>query len=672
MNTESSFIKVDLGCGLRKQEGFIGVDRFPMPDVDIIADIDQRLPFEDNSVDLLFSSHSLEHVHDLMSTMREIYRVCKHGAQVCIVAPYYEQKLNIANPYHLGVFNEHTPRFWTHYSETPVSPEDYPDPVQRPWGLSKSDNSDPGLDIRLVNMEFFYFPRYRHLPIEQKRTLRNERLDVCEQIMYQLIVWKGDEGFPEDGYANHLEEFVPYEPHYIRQLKMQEREELINKHNQERTRLVQQIAEMQKQLPQHEPIQPLLRDERRINELIDDRERVERALHDARSENHQLRIQVTGLFERLEILNSQFHSTSTQLVKVQTDAIDAGNSVITLAIENQELRNKLEATVHAQLDEVQSEVVNSGNAISGLTSEIQQLRDSVESNANALLARRSEVYETERTLIEISNENRELRTRLEVAAKVNAKVALLKAELEAADGVIGWFRAKEASWDGEISHLQAELNKAQQAHSSLQEEALRLNGELHHAQQVSNNHRDEARQVVQSLYRELMDYRTSRSIRIASSLKRNDALWNAVSPAFELVKAYTASHLRKMSKARLILGDDLCTIPYREYQMPLALNSLSSVTLAICPLLKATQGVVGIEVVSSNQEVIAQSVQPLVTINPDVPTHFSIAAPIASLGKNWFLRVFVKDADIPVSIYEQVHYSITKQNIKYLPFALLQ
>ena len=35
------------------------------------------------------------------------------GAQVCIVAPYYNQGLNLANPYHVQVFNEHSPRFWT-------------------------------------------------------------------------------------------------------------------------------------------------------------------------------------------------------------------------------------------------------------------------------------------------------------------------------------------------------------------------------------------------------------------------------------------------------------------------------------------------------------------------------------------------------------------------------
>jgi predicted SAM-dependent methyltransferase len=106
-------MKVEIGCGGTKNEGFIGIDRFELPGVDIVADINEGLPIEENRVSLLFSSHSLEHFADLPKVMKEIYRVCKHGAQVCIVVPYHETLLNKANPYHLQVFNEHTFRFFS-------------------------------------------------------------------------------------------------------------------------------------------------------------------------------------------------------------------------------------------------------------------------------------------------------------------------------------------------------------------------------------------------------------------------------------------------------------------------------------------------------------------------------------------------------------------------------
>ena len=108
-------MKIDLGSGGCRQEGFLGIDRYPLEGVDVVADLNETFPLANDSVDLLFASHSLEHLKDLISVVREIYRVCKHGAQVCIVAPYFEQKLNLANPYHICAFNEHTPRFWTDF-----------------------------------------------------------------------------------------------------------------------------------------------------------------------------------------------------------------------------------------------------------------------------------------------------------------------------------------------------------------------------------------------------------------------------------------------------------------------------------------------------------------------------------------------------------------------------
>ncbi|WP_081625790.1 class I SAM-dependent methyltransferase [Pseudomonas mandelii] len=185
-------MKLDLGCGPKCLPGFIGVDRFPLPGVQVIADLDKPLPFEDDSVELVHAAHSLEHVSDLMFTMRELYRVCKHKAQVCIVVPYYEQKLNLANPYHLQVFNEHTPRFWTRCSWAPIDPKEYYHPHAVTWGLSESDNSNPGLEIRLLRMEFFYFPRFNKVDPSRQRELRQNLTDVCHQIAYHLVVWKDD------------------------------------------------------------------------------------------------------------------------------------------------------------------------------------------------------------------------------------------------------------------------------------------------------------------------------------------------------------------------------------------------------------------------------------------------------------------------------------------------
>jgi SAM-dependent methyltransferase len=185
-------VRIDLGCGARTLPGFIGVDRFPLPGVQVLADLDRLpLPFPDNCADLILGFHSLEHVADLLGVMREIWRIGKPGSQVCIVAPYYNMSLNLANPYHKQAFNEHTPRFWTHAPASGVDPREWQEPpLGSAWGLSRSDNSDPGLDLRCMRMEFFYFSEYWGLPAERVRRARRKYLNVCEQIMYHLAVFK--------------------------------------------------------------------------------------------------------------------------------------------------------------------------------------------------------------------------------------------------------------------------------------------------------------------------------------------------------------------------------------------------------------------------------------------------------------------------------------------------
>jgi ubiquinone/menaquinone biosynthesis C-methylase UbiE len=218
--TENNKIQVDLGCGPVTSPGFIGVDRFVLPGVGIAADLNKPLPFADNAVDLLFASHSLEHVDDLMFTMNEIYRICKHGAQVCIVAPYYQQSLNFANPYHKQIFNEHTPRFWTNYHNVPIEKAEYDHAASYLWGLAESDNSTARIDMRILKMEFFYYPEYQNLSADEQRVARKKYFDVCDQIMYNLVIVKED--IEDVEMVKLSQEMDLYEPPYVTIRKLRE------------------------------------------------------------------------------------------------------------------------------------------------------------------------------------------------------------------------------------------------------------------------------------------------------------------------------------------------------------------------------------------------------------------------------------------------------------------
>ncbi|HDR9163873.1 TPA: methyltransferase domain-containing protein [Burkholderia vietnamiensis] len=207
-------LRIDLGCGPRKSPGLIGVDRIPMPGVDIVADLDARLPFDDNSVELIVASHSLEHVADLMATMRELYRISTHGAQLCIVAPYHEQKLNVANPYHIVTFNEHTARFLTTARQSGANPDQYWHPHASDWGLAESDHSSPGVDFRLAKLEFFYFPEFLGLSEDERLYARRHLWDVCDQMLCQFVVWKKP-GATEEEVQMAIDSMTFFEPAYV-------------------------------------------------------------------------------------------------------------------------------------------------------------------------------------------------------------------------------------------------------------------------------------------------------------------------------------------------------------------------------------------------------------------------------------------------------------------------
>jgi len=82
-------MKIDCGCGTRKKEGFKGVDILNLPDVDIVADLEKRLPFEDKSIDEINCSHTLEHLEDPISTLEEFHRVLKTGGILKIILPHF-------------------------------------------------------------------------------------------------------------------------------------------------------------------------------------------------------------------------------------------------------------------------------------------------------------------------------------------------------------------------------------------------------------------------------------------------------------------------------------------------------------------------------------------------------------------------------------------------------
>jgi len=97
---EPNALRIDLACGDSKREGFLGVDKYKTSSTDIVADLSERWPFEDNSVDEAHSSHYIEHVVDLCHFWSELHRVMKVGGRATIIAPYGKNNRAWQDPTH--------------------------------------------------------------------------------------------------------------------------------------------------------------------------------------------------------------------------------------------------------------------------------------------------------------------------------------------------------------------------------------------------------------------------------------------------------------------------------------------------------------------------------------------------------------------------------------------
>lgn len=94
-------MKLNLGCGNKKKEGFVGVDAFECDAVDVIADITERLPFEDGVVEEIWMDNVIEHIPDIPALFRELHRVCKEGAKITIITPHFASIASWRDPTHV-------------------------------------------------------------------------------------------------------------------------------------------------------------------------------------------------------------------------------------------------------------------------------------------------------------------------------------------------------------------------------------------------------------------------------------------------------------------------------------------------------------------------------------------------------------------------------------------
>ena len=89
--------KLHIGCGDRHIPGFIHVDVRKLPHVDYVTSADKLDMFEDDSVDLIYSCHVLEHFpkYQTEDVLKEWHRVLKPGGILRLAVPDFEKIVEV-------------------------------------------------------------------------------------------------------------------------------------------------------------------------------------------------------------------------------------------------------------------------------------------------------------------------------------------------------------------------------------------------------------------------------------------------------------------------------------------------------------------------------------------------------------------------------------------------
>jgi predicted SAM-dependent methyltransferase len=94
-------MKLHLGCGKRFIPGFFHIDGIDGPHIDHVCSIDDLGFIEDNSIDLIYACHVVEHFKRarLPDILKEWYRVLKKEGKLRLAVPDFEAIVKVYNKY---------------------------------------------------------------------------------------------------------------------------------------------------------------------------------------------------------------------------------------------------------------------------------------------------------------------------------------------------------------------------------------------------------------------------------------------------------------------------------------------------------------------------------------------------------------------------------------------
>jgi len=99
-------MKLNLGCGPKRVAGWVNVDKAAAFQPDEVVDLEKfPWPWADSSAEEILLNHVLEHLGQapevFIGVMRELWRVCKPGAEVRVHVPDPRHESFLGDPTHV-------------------------------------------------------------------------------------------------------------------------------------------------------------------------------------------------------------------------------------------------------------------------------------------------------------------------------------------------------------------------------------------------------------------------------------------------------------------------------------------------------------------------------------------------------------------------------------------
>jgi hypothetical protein len=180
------------------------------------------------------------------------------------------------------------------------------------------------------------------------------------------------------------------------------------------------------------------------------------------------------------------------------------------------------------------------------------------------------------------------------------------------------------------------------------------------AQQEKRNQENEniLRRIRQEKIQQIASARSSRFHKLTrlakwvSFVRHPDNLDREFPPAFKPLQEDSCVFIPSIKKYLLQGGEYLNGLDFQEYLICFNRPNLNGVLVAPILEIPATNGTIGLEIVSPQQKIITQVVLPLQNVSGHIPIKFTFSPIPATRSGIWRLRVFVREADTSVKLYE--------------------